>query len=77
MSLHRSPKPELLRLLLDHLPPAARNGTRQHHDGSNGMRKAGGLANGSAGAEAHSKQVLAAQLCPTIYAVQSQKCRGT
>lgn len=60
MGLHRSPKPELLRLLLDHLPSVARNGTTQHHDSSNRMRKAGGLANGSAGAEAQSRQVLAA-----------------
>ncbi|KAK9832619.1 hypothetical protein WJX81_004423 [Elliptochloris bilobata] len=43
----RSPKLELLRLLLDHLPHVARNGARKHAvNGTNG-RTAASLANGS------------------------------
>ena len=49
----RTPKPELLRVLLEHLPAPARNGARKHApNGTTGAHAAGAPANGSSGDKA-------------------------
>jgi hypothetical protein len=68
----RTPKPELLRVLLEHLPAPTHNGARKHaRNGTNGAHAAGAPANGSSGdkapyAQARPAPHLAGQRAPLL-----------